>query len=283
MGALNARSTIRGWPAVAMMLAGAVVAFILLKPPAETASTAPEPDRPLVSPNTGYAWDGDVRFELTTLECTRGGIDEHPKAGRPGKHCVASFAILNESERDVLLPTTGHTLSAEGEEFAPWEEAMELARSNPDAVFVTPIPPGGGGAGAIYFALPEAARPEKVEVHAAEGSPGATIVLETCRFSKYEGVVTGACYSDLTPEAEAGEVYPYFIGRTGGEIAPQYICFDMREWTADPQPTAQPLSFIGQGVMELLSENRAVYTDNSGMVLPLGLTSSNEENPGTCG
>ena len=61
------------------------------------------------------------------------------------------------------------------------------------------------------------------------------------------------------------------------------MCFDLREWTADPQPSVQPLGFIGQGVIELVSENRAVYTDNSGLFLPLGLTEQNVENPGTCG
>lgn len=283
MGALNARSTIRGWPAVAMVLAGAVVAFILLRAPAETASPPAEAPRPPVSPNAGYAWDADVRFELTRMDCHPGGIDEHPAAGRPGKHCVASLSILNESARDVLLPSTAHTLSAGGEEFTPWDEAMELARSNADAVFVAPIPPGGGGTAAVYFSLPEAVRPQRVEVHAAEGSPGATFVLDDCRFDRHEGVVSGSCYSEAGREVEVGEVAPHFIGRTGGELAPEYVCFDQREWTADPQPASQPLDFVGHGVIELVSEDRAVYTDNSGLVLPLGLTSSNDANPGTCG
>lgn len=252
---------------------------IIADPPPPAASA--EPRGPSTGSNTSRVWDGGVRLEATRVECHASDLEGVPKPA--GKWCSVALAILNESDRDVLLPTTGHVLTAGGEEFGTWTDAMERAGGNPDSVFTTPIPPGGGGAAGIYFALPERARPQQVELHAAEGSSGATITPDECRFSRYKGALTGACYSDLTPEVEVDERQPYFIGRTGGEIQPQYVCFDLREWTADPQPTVQPLSFIGQGVIELVSENRALYTDNSGMVLPLGPTETNEERPGTCG
>ncbi|HEV2757629.1 MAG TPA: hypothetical protein VG318_17840 [Actinomycetota bacterium] len=250
-------------------------------PDAPDSAPSVEPRGPAVGPHNSRVWDGGVRFEATTVECHDSNLEGVKDP--PGKWCAVSLAILNESEDDILLPTTGHTMTAAGQEFGTWDDAMKRARANPDSVFTTAIPPGGGGAARIYFTLPEPAKPERVQVHAAEGSSGATITLDACRFRRYRGTATGACYSDLGPGAEVGERYPYAIGRTGGEIQPQYVCFDLREWTADPQPTAQPLSFIGQGVLELVSENRAVYTDNSGFVLPLGLTEQNEENPGTCG
>jgi hypothetical protein len=138
----------------------------------------------------------------------------------------------------------------------------------------------------LIFEYPSSLEPERLEVHASEGSPGAVILLgPRCNWTHYEGRVSGGCYA-ADRKHEVGVAYPHSISTYAGETASmlQVSCFDRREWGVVSTPaTPVPEGFLGQGLIEMETRHRAIFRDNSGIVLTLEPTPQNEEDPGVCG
>ncbi len=254
--------------------------------PPQIAAPAPSP-RPATGTNHERVWDGDVAFDLFRVDCGHGPVgDQDSDLDPDGSFCIMGLSVVNESDRDVLVSDSRHVLTAGGRRFPPWERGMaELAADDQGSPLTTPVPPGGAASLSLIFEYPSSLEPERVEVHASQGSSGAVILLEHCSWNHHEGVVSGGCYR-APPKPELGVRYPHSISTYAGETASmlQVSCFDSREWAVvSVPPTPVPEGFLGQGVIELETRDRAIFTDNSGIVLTLEPTALNEDDPGVCG
>ena len=248
---------------------------------------APASPRPDSGTNHERVWDGDVAFDLFRVDCGHGPVgDQDSDLDPDGSFCIMGLSVINESDGDVLVPDSRHVLTAGGRRFPPWERGMaELAADDHGSPLTTPIPPGGAASVSLIFEYPSSLEPERVEVHAAEGSSGAVILLEHCSWNRYKGIVSGGCHR-APSKPELGVRYPHSISTYAGETASmlQVSCFDSREWgVVSMPPTPVPEGFLGQGVIELETRDRAIFTDNSGIVLTLEPTALNEDDPGVCG
>lgn len=304
---IRRRRTAMVLSAAAVVVAGvaAVAAF-----GDRTAGVVMDRDMGVIAPRlqTGTSqervWDGDVAFELVRLDCGHGQFDDLDPEGNlaldqswQGRResvssskarfsfCSANLVVINESSRELVVPPSEHVLTAGGRRFPPWDRAMaKRAADDPGSALTTPIPPGGAATFGLAFEYPSELEPERLEVHAAEGSPGAVFVLDDCEFVRHEGRVSGGCYRERA-RAELGVPYPHRISGSNGGMSLYTVCFDERQWeVVEPHPTAVSREgFAGHGYMTLESARRAIYEDNSGVVLRLEPTELNEGDPGLCG
>lgn len=273
---------------VGLLLAAAVTvaaAGTLVLTSGDDAGRPPGPRGPSSGGKDDLVWDGGVRFQLRNVECGTGPTGDSDTRGvRPaGMHCWTYFTVLNESDDEVLLPWGAQQLVTGAGPLLPSRRAMHaILLDEPGHVFDTSIPPGGGGNAAIVFDVPLGADRRAVRLHAAEGSRGATIRLDGCRFFNRTG---GGCYAEDELGAEPDVAYPFTISGPRGGMALLGVCFDYRQWeVVEPHPTeGMPGDFTGHGVIALTSPDRAEFRDNSGTLLTLAPTDADEEQPGLCG
>lgn len=275
--------------AATVVVAGAVAASALGD---RTVGVVMDRDMRVIAPgpatgtNQDRVWDGDVAFEVLRLQCGHGPIgDQDSDLDPDGSFCTIGLTVINGSDRDVVVPQSPHVFTVGGRRFPPWERAMtELAADDPGSALTTPVPPGGAATMSLIFEYPSSLEPERLELHAAEGSSGAVIELENCDFIRYEGVVSGGCDSADAAVVE-GVRYPHRVSGPRGGMALYHVCFDERQWeVVEPHPTAVSREgFAGQGYMTLESDRRAIFEDNSGVVLRLAPTEENDRDPSLCG
>ena len=248
------------------------------------------PERPSTGALNDQLWDGDVSFRLLRVDCSHGPAgDENTDSLRAeGNHCFVSFGVVNEGNVAVTLPADMQFLYAGpgGTRFLPWEEGMrEFVLDDPDNAYESPIPPGGGAVDQVVFDAPIDHFPNKLELHAADGSPGVTFHLSGCSFIDYKGKVSGGCYPGRIP-VRFGVPYAHSIGTESAPGSPylQRTCFNGLEWSIrDRDPEDVPEGFLGMGTMTLIAEDLARFQDNSGQVYDLRPTEDNEGDPGLCG
>ena len=279
MARTNARLVLGGAGVIGVLAAGILVATTR-----GAAPTEPPPLGPASGRKGEHVWDGGVRFELGSIQCGTGPTGDSDTRGiRPdGMHCWTEFSVLNESAEEVLLPWASQRLVTDEGSLEPSETAMEaILLDEPGSIFDFPIPPGGGGTGRLVFDVPLGAERREVVLHAAEGSPGARVVLDGCHFSR----TGGGCYVAGGRTVEPGVAYPFTISGPRGGMALLYVCFDERQWeVVEPHPTSgMPEDFTGHGVMTLAGSSEALFEDNSGRMLALEPTGENDERPSVCG
>jgi hypothetical protein len=230
--------------------------------------------------------DGDVLFDVFSFVCgeTLGTMERTLEPA--GYFCDVGISAFNRGGAPVRLDPFDQRLVVDGEPREPWDEAMrELVLNQPDNLFVQEIPTGGGGTASLIFELPDGSVPERLELHASAGSPGAVIRVSGCGLWKVEA--PGPCVLDergnvrgtaFPSEPAVGVSYPVSFDAHEG----MGLCFAGRDWRL--LPTDVDLSRLdGHGVLTLRSPELAEFEDNSGVVLRLAPSEANDRDAPVCG
>lgn len=227
--------------------------------------------------------DSSLTFDGFRLTCGSGKVGDEDSMLDPGfVHCTVGIGVVNVGSGAIELDPFAARIRTNHGSYRPWRRGMKsLFLDDQTSLFRRSIPPGGGGLGALIFLLKRSDRPVALELHEAQRSPGATLLVEKCAWSD-----NGGSCRERMDNGEPGNAYPR--GTMPGVRYPhaldvgQPTCFDRRQWW--PVRGTEGTDFSGQGTVELDGSRMAPsFHDNSGAVVALRYGHENMQDERVCG